>query len=421
MRIVRTFCGLLLILFSLTGGVKAEEIHRSPSIKQLLLQLEEKIREGDTRESIELTVEEILRAKETYPVFHLPELNYLMKREVEKVPSSELTTVKELLFGLEPLKRAVETILFVLLFYTFVFYFQHIDADPGRKKAVTLGVVLLLATTVALNLWPLFFFLAGFGTLTALAIKKRRTALGLFLGSCCLIFFFGATENLADLVRSPQLLYNIKVSRDGYAPEYLVEKVLTGEGRELEVITSNLALGELDEAYRLNGIDARNPLLKGIVFNDWGYYYYMKGEFEKALENFEAARELIDSPVVLFNLYLTYSALLEVDRANEIKKELLAREINIPAALSTPLLVHVPPRDDVLKLPLIPVLFYILGLGFNIVFERIVGFYAENINPQILTIPGMKSFINSQFRPFVLVFFLVLVANFLLGRAVCSM
>jgi len=420
MRTVRTFCGLLLILFSLTGSVKAE-VAKSPSIKQLLLQLEEKIREGDTRESIELTVEEILRAKENYPVFYLPELNYLMKKEVEKVPPSELTTVKELLFALEPFKRALETILFVLLFYTFIFYFQHIDADPGRKKAITLGVVLLLAATVVLNLWPLFFFLAGFGTLTALEIKKRRTALGLFLGSCCLIFSFGATENLADLVRSPQLLYNIKVSRDGYAPEYLVNEVLTGEGKSLEVITSNLALGELNEAYKLNGIETRDPLLKGIALNDWGYYYYMKGEFEKALKNFEAAKELIDSPVVLFNLYLTYSALLEVDKANQIKKELLAKEIDIPTALSTPLLIHVPPKDDVLKLPLIPVLFFILGLGFNIVFERLVGFYAENINPQILTIPGMKSFINSQFKPFVLVFFLVLIANFLLGRAVCSM
>jgi len=418
---MRTLIAFLVLLTTLLGGFNQSWGAEKPSVKELLLKLESQLIEGAPKVEVEKTVGELKKAKEAYPVNYIPELNYLLEREVEAVPSSEISFIKRSVFVSEPLKRALETLTFLLLFYTLILGFQHADLSPGKRKSFTLLSVLLLATSVVLNLWPLFFVIAGVGTILALIVNKKTTALILFLGSNLLIFLMGLTANFTKLVESPQFLYQIKVTRDGYSPEHLINKTFSGAEAKVELVTSDLALGDFSRVPLLKEVKTEDPLLKGIILNDLGYFYFMKGDLQKALKSFEEARKFVDSPVILFNLYLTYSSLLKVEEAHRIKEELLKKKVKLPKVLSIPLLLHVPPKGEPAEIPLQLIGAFAIGIVTAFVLDKLVNFRIETINREILLIPGMASFLNSKAKPFILAFLFAFVVNYLLGRAVCSM
>jgi len=407
--------GLFLLLFNASASGAA------PSIKELLLKLELDLKRGAPKQEIEKKVEEIKRAKESYPVYYIPELNYLLKKEVESIPKTNISLMKKVLFYTEPLKRSVEVLVFFLLFYTLIFYFQHTGLEPEKKKFLTLAAILALASSVILNFWYGFLFFCGLGAVIALFIKKKRTALVLLLGGVFLAFTYGLTQNLSSLIQSPQLLYSVKVERDGYAPEYLIERAIPFKlHRKVELVTTDLALGELEAAAELKKIETRDTYLKGIIYNDLGYAAFMRGNLKEALTYFKKASQLLQSPVILFNLYLTYSSLLMLEEAGKVKARLLEVGGSSLKASSIPLLIHVKAPETKSSLPLLLIASVLLGALTAPLIYRALGFYVEQINSGVLQIPGMISFLNSRPRFFVIIFTVSLVINYALGKAVCN-
>ncbi|WP_457679495.1 hypothetical protein [Thermovibrio sp.] len=408
-----TFLLLFLLLFSPPS--------RGASLKGLLTKLENDLKKGAPAQVVEKDLKEIEKEKRILPVYHLPELNYLLKREVEKTPTSQITTLKELLTYVEPLRKAIKIMLFLLLFYTFIFYTQNTKLEPDKKRLITLASILILSTPVLLNLTPFFFFLCGVGTLVGLIIKKKRTAVFLFTAALFVILVSAVAKNLVKEVKSPQFLYTLKVERDGYAPEYLIDEAIKNPTyRKVEKITTDLALGETKRVKELYKVETKDPYLLGIIYNDIGYAYFLKGEFKKALKAFKEANNFIRSPKVLFNLYITYASLLEFKKANEIKKELLREKVDISKASPVPLLIHVKAGKVKPYLPIVPITFLFLGVITTFITENFLKLYTDRLNPEILKIPGMMSFINSNFKPFILFFVMSLIINFILGKVICN-
>ena len=405
---------LLIGLFSFSKG-------EASSLKELLNKLEDNISKGAPPQVIEENLKEIENKKAKYPIYHIPELNYLMNKEVEKIPNTEISLIKKTLFYVEPLKRALKATIFLFLFYTFIFYIQHLKIDPEKRKYLTLSLILALALLTLTNFTAGYYLLCGAGTLLALFLKKRGAAVILFLASLLSIFTVGLNENLFSYVKSPQFLYTVKVNRDGYAPPYLISSALKEPNyRKLELITNDLALGEIRSASKLKSIKVKDPYLLGILYNDLGYTYFLEENYRKALEFFKKAREYINSPEVLFNLYITYSSLLMFEEANRIKEELLNKNIDISKASSTPLLIHVKAQGPEISIPYLLVVSYTLGLLLAFTFNRLVGLNDQRINFEVLQIPGMTSFANSKYTVFILVFILSLILNSILGKLVCS-
>jgi len=413
--------GILLGLFLLLFSFNSPALGAVPSVKELLLKLESDIKHKAPASEIEKDIREIEKAKEHYPIYYLPELNYLLKKEVEEVPKTGVSFIKKVLFFIEPLRRSIEVLIFFLLFYTLIFYFQHTELEPERKRFITLMVVLALASSVILNFWHGFFFFCGLGVITALIIKKRRTALFLLLAGIFLIFTHGLTQNFTKLIQSPQFLYKVKVERDGYAPEYLIDRAIKSQiHKKVELITSDLALGEIEAGGELPEIKTRDPLLKGVIYNDLGYVAFMEGNFDEALTYFKEASKYIESPIILFNLYLTYSSLLMLEEAEKIRNKLLELKIDISKASPVPLLIHVKAPEAEVEIPIPFILSMVLGFLSAFLIDRLLGFYVEQVNSGVLQIPGMMSFLNSRFRFFVIIFTVSLVVNYVLGKAICS-
>ncbi len=408
------FLALLIGLFNFSTAGAA-------SLKELLNKLENDIGNGAPAQILHKEIDEIKKAKGKYPIYHIPELNYLTKREIEPIPQTSISLIKKFIFFVEPLKRATEVLIFFLLFYTFIFYSQHIDLEPDRKKYLTLFLILVLALVVLVNFWPGFYFLTGMGAVLALSIKKKKTATFLFFAGIFSIFTYGLTENFLNYLQSPKFLYTVKTTRDGYAPPYLISSAIENPlYRKVELITNELALGELQRVKELNSVKTNDPYLIGIIYNDVGYVNFLQGDYQKALKAFQTANKYLKSPVVLFNLYITYSSLLMLEQANQIRRELLKEEIDISKASPIPLLIHVRSEGFETLIPYILIASFGAGLVFALIFDRFFGFYTEQLSSGVLQIPGMMSFINSKMMFFVIIFITALILNYILGKAICN-
>jgi len=413
--------GILLILFltlSSSGALGAPP----PSVKQLLLNLEKELREGAPKELLKEELKKIEKSKEFYPVNYLPELNYLTKSQVEKIPRGELSAIKKGLFHLEALKRAIEILAFILLFYTLTFYLQHTEAEPTKKRFLTFGTVLILAASTILNLKHLFIFLIGTSVLPAFKLRKRKTSFFLLFSGLFLATFAFLLENGTLLANSPSHLYNIKTARDSSSPYYLIDLAFKDPlKRELEKATSDLALGELSAMERLKKIEKKikDRELLAVALNDMGYAAFIAENYKEALKYFIRANNLTESPTILFNLYLTYSSLLRIEEAEKIREKLLEKGWEVQVS-QIPLLIHLKASEPPFKIPAQELLALLTGLFFSLAVVKLLRVRADKLNSEVLQIPGMMSFLNSNYKPFLLIFILSLIANYLMGRATCS-
>jgi tetratricopeptide (TPR) repeat protein len=444
MKLWRSFSTLLIVIFSLAlpaGGAvhplkellhpenppkpEAKKVEKNPvpSLKEALNKLENDLKRHESKTVIEKDVQEVLKAKSELPVFHVPELNYLTNSQVERLPSTALSFLNQLYFSIQPLERALEALLFVVVFYTFIFYFQHASVGARGRQLLTLGGVLLLSLSAIFNLKPLFYALTGLAITQALSVNKRKTALFLAGSTVALIALNAANETVLDYARCPKFLYKIKVERDGYAPPFLIEEAIKDPvKRELELRINDLSLGDLKA---IEGIEelrkkVKDPKLIGIIENCEGYVAFLNGDLKGALKHFKLANSVLNSPVVMFNLYLTYSSLLNFDAAHKLKEELIKLSFPNLQATTVPLLIHLPPDPYRTEVPFFPLVALIGGVLLGAAAERVIGPKFEKIETAVLQLPGMLSYINSQLPFFLLIAGVVLIVNFLLGRLACN-
>lgn len=417
MKILRSLSILFLVIFvSLSNAFGKEEV---PSIKFFLFKLEKDIQSHKPQKVIRGDVKEILKAKEQLPVNHVPELNYLLKEQVEILSSTEISKLKDLVKIVLPLETGAEILIFLLCFYPFILFFQTIKTNVWIKRLSTLSSILLLLASLLLNFSYLLFFLLGIGFFILYKFKKFEFLIALIVSGILIYSIEIALDFSFKLIKSPQFLYTIKIKRDGYAPPFLIEKALERNPKAiLEEVTSDLSLGELNSVKKIKKIPLTSQRLKAIKFNDLGYVEFLKKNYKKALNYFEKAHSLSENYQVLYNLYLTHSALLNVEEADKFRRE-LEEKYSFTGAPSTPLLIHVPAKTNVkpnFQLPLIVSVFTGILFGLTLIKVTRQSFGFEE---RLLFIPGMKSFLNGKLQVFIIASTLGAILNALVGSMLC--
>ena len=425
MKIVKVLLLALILCFSFLNRALPETKNGSvtapASVYNLLLKLEDDLKTGKPKKVLLSDFKLIENAKENLPVSYLPELNYLMKSYVEKVPVTELTLLKKIAYYIYPLEVALKVFLFLILFYTFVFYLQNIEVQPVAKRVLTVGGVFFLVFAFVVNICSLIYLVSGFGFVLLAVLKKKRLGLYLLFALSLLFVSQVVYDNASLRLKSENLLYYIKVTRDGYAPDYLIERVFrNNRDFTLESVTSQLALGRLDAVARLEPLKFSEPLRQAIVLNDYGYVYFLRGDFEKALSLFESAFKLYPSSELEYNLYLTYSSLLKLEEANRLKEELLQKGISVEKLPPVPVLVHLSVPLPGYVFPFKFIFGFAVGLLLGVIFARFYLATFGNFDPELLLVPGMRAFINSSIKHVVLVSLVVFLVNIILGRLICS-
>jgi len=419
MRIVKSLLLALVLCFSLFGGALSET--KTPSVYSLLLKLENDLKNRKPKSVLISDLTLIEKAKKNLPVAYIPDLNYLMDSEVEKVPITRLTLMKKLTYYLYPVEVALNVFLFLLLFYTFVFYLQNIDVQPIIKRIVTVVGVFFLVFSFVAGFSPLVYAVTAFGFILLTVLKKKRLSIYLMAALALLFTFQLVSDNVFLRLKSKNLLYSIKIDRDGYAPDYLIDRVfLDRKDATLEKVTSQLALGKIDSISLLRNLKFQEPFRSAVVLNDYGYVSFLTGDYQKALYFFERAFRLYPSSRIEYNLYLTYSSLLELEKANRLKDELLKKGVLVEKLPPVPILIHLPVSLPGYVFPYNLILGFGIGILAGVVFSRFFVATFGNFDPEFLLVPGMRAFINSSVRFIVLISVLILIINVILGRAICS-
>ena len=425
MKMLKLFLVGLALFFALSDVSLSETnvraLEKSGSIYHLLLKLEDDIKAGKPKTVISRDVDLIKEAKRNLPVSHVPELNYLVSPGVEKVPSTEVSLLKKAVYYVYPFEVAVKVFLFLLLFYTVVFYFQNIEAQPLTKRLFTLvGVVALVVAFVA-NISLLIYATVGFGFVLLTVLKKRK--LLTYLMASLLFLFLSQLlwENAFVRLKSKEVLYHVKVTRDGYVPHYFVEEVFQNrKDVTLEEVTSDLALGKLDSVKRLKGVKVTDPFRQAVIFNDLGYVEFLRGRYSEALAFFEKALKLYSSTELKYNLYLTYSSLLKLEDANRLKEELLQKGVSVEKLPPVPVLIHLSVPMPGYIFPFDYFLAFVLGVLVGVLFVKFFLATFGSFEPELLLLPGMRNYINSNVKHIFLISLAVLVVNFILGSLICS-
>ena len=424
MMMLRSFLVVLIIFFSSSAlcseNIKNETIKAEPSLYDLILKLENDLREKKNNSEIAKDITLIKEAKKKLPVSYIPELNYLVSHEVEKVPPSQITTLKKLVFHIPPLTAALKVFIFLTLFFTLLTYIQSTNFQPIFKRVSTVIGAAILTTFFIIDKTILIFFLSGFGLVLLLSLKKNKWSI-YFLGAILTLLALQTLyENASLRLKSEETFYSIKVERDGYVPHHLIDKVLKGNRAKVEKVTSDLALGKLSSVLLLKDVKANSPLEKALVLNDYGYAEFLKGNYQKALHYFKTADKIYPTVQIKYNLYLSYSSLLKLEDADRLKKELLNMGILVEKLPPIPILIHVPVTTPGLTFPINLTAGLLLGLIAGLIFIRFIVANPGNFDPDLLLFPGIKNFINDNIRPFILISIIIFIVNLFLGRMVCS-
>jgi hypothetical protein len=419
MRVLTNLLIVLTLFFNSALAVGQNENFSSMTLDRAILKLGNDIREGKNKQILKRDVKNILDIKSKLPIYYVPEINYLLMEEIEPLPESDLTLLKRVLRVVLSAINGIKVFLFTVSFLTLVLFFQSVRLRNIYKLILTiLSVTLLILSSFNTNL-----SLTIFGIIPIFLYRLKK--IKFFASSLLFVLLFIILQILGNQIINSSLnnkfLYEIKIKRDGYAPKFLIKDSFKKKNEYvLEDVTNGIALGNLDLVKKLKHLKLDSPNLKQIYLNDLGYVAFQRENYKAALNYFTEALSLGENESILYNLYLTYSSLLELDKAEAIKNTLLTRKIDISTLPSVPILIHVPSNYKVFTFSFSYSLFPIIGLILGTVISLISPLRREEINYNVLTLVGMKIFIEEKIFPFLILSLLSFLVNFILGMVVCQ-
>jgi len=411
---------LIVLLITLAVSFNSSLSSENPSsIKEAISQFENDLRENKSSEKIKGDLDKILNLKKHFPVKHIPEVNYLLNKEIEKIPSTPLTNFSKISFFLLPLRNGALIVNFILCLLSTIYINQFLKIRGIYRLSLTLISTIILISIFILNFQPLILFISGITAGVIYKLGKKRISLLLLLTSILVLISQNTINFFSNLSQNPTYLYNLKIERDGYLPDYLIDKAIKEKNAIfLEKVTNNLALGDVSYIENLKELKLNEPKLRQIHLNDLGYTEFLKGNYAEALKYFKKALSIGENKYILYNLYLTYSSLLSIKKADEIKKK-LNQNLNISNLPPVPLLIHVPVEVN-FQIPS-PVSLFLLLIGIPIGY-----FFSEKIlqkklefNSKVASILWMKEFLRDRIKIFFLILSVSVFINLIMGILSC--
>ncbi|MEO2068003.1 MAG: hypothetical protein ABGX27_00635 [Desulfurobacteriaceae bacterium] len=401
---------LLFIITTCSNGASLEDV---------LNKLENDLKTKKSETIIQKDLKTLQEVKKTLPVNYIPEINYLMKKEIEKIPESGITNKKKELLISSIIYNSSIGVMFLIVVFTLTFFFQQVNT---RHRNI-LSVFSIFLSSISVIYKPFFFFLVGTAIVFNLRLRKPVFTIFLMLFSVISLLSQNIYNNASAYVSSYSTLYKEKIERDGYVPYYLIDKVFSDSKKEtVEKIINQLAVGNFENIKVLKNIaeNSNNEELKIAALNGLGYFYFMKGDYEKAEKYFLKANGLSKSPIPEINLYFTYSATLQVDKAAKMMEKLKRNEQIVIPDKPVPLLIHLQPRPLETKVAWNTIIALSVGLLLAYILVSKIPFEYGFFNRSFRKIPGIGFYINNGVAFFILIFIVFLVTNYIVvGKLLC--
>ncbi|SNR81889.1 tetratricopeptide repeat protein [Desulfurobacterium atlanticum] len=296
-----------------------------PTIESIIGKLETKLKENAPFSEIENLTKETFSLKRKSSIFYIPEINFLLNRQVEKIPESQTATFRKRILQMDTIISGLTTILTIFGAFSLIYFADKVfSSEIKRNTAILIGACLIFTGL----LFQGYLFYAVFGILAGIGfISRNKIPFSILMLIILSLHLVSQTVNKAffEAANLPKNQLIDKLKRDNYSPYFLISNSsLSKIEKEIATMANKQAL-----LYEIN-IDTWKKLLenrlspeeKAIILNNIGCILYKHGNLKEAIKYFEEARKVYPTPKTYYNLFLTYSSLFEPDKADFYSKKL---------------------------------------------------------------------------------------------------
>jgi len=310
------------------------------TLDKAVLKLENDISLGKKGKVISSDLESIRTLREDLPVRNIPELFYLLDGKGFKFDRGKINSYEKYLSILHFSVSILMPLIVLLSLYSSIFFIHSLRLREGVRNAIAFAFVLMFLVALILKGYFLFIVFSLAAAFQLCAKKVKLASVFVILVSALVLVQSGEKSILSFLLSDENLLC-LKLERDGYAPEFLIEKESNKLYRDFELIANRQAFGYLNLREELEklGKATSDVRLKAAVYNNIGFEYYRMKDFDKALDYFKRSNKLFENPKVMYNIYLTYASKLDFRNAEKVLKSLKG---GVPEKLKpVPILIHI--------------------------------------------------------------------------------
>ena len=416
---------LSFILFSGVNVTAETEIKTNNlTIDSAIGILEKKLHENAPTTEIEKTTNEILKLKENSPIFYIPELKYLVKRNIKEIPKSKTEIYRKRIVQIDTLLSGLTTVLTILGSFSLIYFTDKIfSSEIKRNLAIFLGTILVLISlfTQGHLFYIIFGILAGFGF-----ISRSKIPVSILMILLLFVHLGAKTANeiLFEAVNSPKNQLIDKLQRDNYSPYFLISKAALPKNEEqIAKLANKQAL-----LHKIN-IENWEKLLKeqssskekAVILNNIGCILFQENNLKEAAEYFKKASDIYPLPKTYFNLFLTYSALLEPEKADFYSRKL--KDYGYLLEKNVPIVSNIGDINKLsfnTKIPLISVIAIILPF---LISSIISGKFVKklsliSINPFFSYLPGYSLYYNNNYAGIILLTISIIAVEWIV-RTLC--
>ncbi len=331
------------------------------------------------------SLQKIEGLKQKTSVEHIPEINLLLEKNIESVPKSEVASTRKAFFIADSISMASLSVVILLSMAGGLFFIDSVRVLTSAKPFAALAFI-AFCLLAALTKSPYLVGIAGGLSAGGLLTIRRKRFFGILLLVFSAVFAvsFSAETFLLSRTNSQRFLLIEKNKRDGYSPFFLIAS-LPEEQQKYEAMATRTAVGNYSQDYASLIDSASDPKLKAVALNNYGVKLFSEKRYKEALTKFLNASQIVSHPKIYYNLFLTYNALLEPDKAVSLTKFF---ENKVDILKTVPIALHV---TDI----------YTSAQSGKIILSHIFVFFASILAGAILSmlIPNVPIvFYNSAYR-----------------------
>ncbi|WP_457568570.1 hypothetical protein [Desulfurobacterium sp.] len=393
-------------------------------IDDLLKRIETEMINGTSPAKLNTEIKKLLIEKNNSSVFYVPEINYLTGRNIEPVPQSMAEKLRRKITNLDILVSATTVIIVMLSTFSLIYASDRfLTSETKRNLSILGGIILIICALIFQG--PLFYLI--FGLLAGLGLKFReKLPFSISIILLLMIHLTGVTieKGYFNFVSAQKNLLYIKLQRDNYAPEFLIDRA-EKEYIKVASLANRQALLHSVNASTMENLlkKTRDNKIKALILNNLGCLAFQKGELEKAAALFKKSESLYPMTKTYFNLFITYSSLLQPQEAEVYSKKL--EDKNVSFDKTAPIIANI--NDVTFPQPTFNMPTYeIAGLISGIIVALAIIKLKKpstliSINPFFSYLPGYELYYSNRYSALLLLTGALILIEILIGSMICSM
>ncbi|WP_456395197.1 hypothetical protein [Desulfurobacterium sp.] len=424
-RFDKKFLGIITaIIFMFPIVANAATNSSNTPIDTYLQMIEKDISRGANETKLHSEIKSLLKIKQTSSVFYIPEINYITGKKFENVPLSGAQKIRQKIIDIDIFISASTVIIVMLGVFSLIYSSdRYFSSEINRNLSILIGTILIIAALIFQG--PLFYLI--FGIMAGLGFKfKKKFPFATIMTIFLIAHLTGITveKGYFHYISSQKNLLYEKLERDNYAPPFLIKKVKGIYLKVASLANNQALLHPIKESELTDLIEtANNNKLKAVLYNNLGCIAFNEGKLKEAVALFKKAENLYPMTKTYYNLFITYSSLLEPQKAKIYSEKL--EKTNFSFNRTVPIVANI---NDIkitrptFEIPIYEILALVAGIVTAIVITRILRFSSIiSINPFFSYLPGYRLYYSNRYSALLLLIGVLILIEIFIGSMLCSM